>query len=223
LELATRLRLASFTRLTCIFESECYDVIALKPLWLDFQRNVTFSAWMDTMSFENREDSVYFFISRIDAYVNHLKHVRRNSGSDMPLVVEKNLQADLFPVVLKECYRSETSGETVSKQKSKTIGIIFAHTFADSTKKYLADMNRFAEKGILRLLSLALMIDQILLETAGVTMYGNKYDVIQDSVIFFPILDEAHLEQRRKDFGLLHFEEYKNGAIEFARNKSFGY
>lgn len=53
-------------------------------------------------------------------------------------------------------------------------------------------------------------------------MYGTKYDVIPDSVIFFPIIDEAHLPQRRKDFGMLHFEDYKKGAIEFAKNKSFG-
>lgn len=143
-EQESKRRTEALIRLTCVFESDCYEVVELKPLWQDFQRNVSFSDRMESTSFEGREDSLYYLISRIDAYVNRLKHVRRNSGTDMPLLVEENLQVNLFPVILKECYRAEASGQAVSKQKSKTIGIILAHTSTDSTIRYLADLNRFA-------------------------------------------------------------------------------
>lgn len=220
-EIEVKRRDESLARLTCIFESKCYSEVELKPVWQDFQRNITFSAWMDTITFESRDDSLYCLISEVDAYVNHLKTIRYNSGDDTPLHVEENLQAKLFSVVMKEAYRLISSGESSSRQKTNTVGIIFAHASIDSTSKYLSEIDHFASAGIFKLSALAIVIDNILQETAGVTLYGTKFDARGDSVIFVPILDKPHLAQRRKDFGLPPFEHYKKVVTEFKRNNSF--
>jgi hypothetical protein len=90
-------------------------------------------------------------------------------------------------------------------------------------QKYLPLMRQAAAKGELSKSSLALVEDRILTFQNKPQLYGSQLHTNQETgkMEFFPILDEAHVDERRASMELGPIAEYAKGfGLEYVPVKA---
>ena len=65
------------------------------------------------------------------------------------------------------------------------------------------------ELGDVRGEALALLTDRVLVEDGGPQRYGTQAEIVDGTVRFSPIEDEAHGDERRAELGLMPLERYR--------------
>jgi len=80
-------------------------------------------------------------------------------------------------------------------------------------QKYLPTMRAAASKGELAKQSLALVEDRVLTFQDKPQLYGSqyRYNEATGKPEFFPIADEAHVDERRASMGLEPLADYAKG------------
>lgn len=111
----------------------------------------------------------------------------------------------------------------VGRSGSTAAFLVIQHANADVQLKYLAMMREAAAKGELAKSSLALLEDRVLVRQGKSQIYGSQLRNNPDTnkMEFYPIEDEAHVDERRSTVGLGTLTEYaKLFGLEYAPKKN---
>jgi len=91
--------------------------------------------------------------------------------------------------------------------------LVIQHSNLATMQKYLPTMRAAAAKGELAKQNLALVEDRVLTFQDKPQRYGSqyRYDAATGKPEFFPIADEAHVDERRASMGLEPLADYAKG------------
>ncbi len=91
--------------------------------------------------------------------------------------------------------------------------LVIQHSDLTTMQKYLPVMRQAAAQGELAKQNLALVEDRVLTFQDKPQLYGSqyRYNVTTGQPEFFPIADEAHVDERRARMGLEPLAEYAKG------------
>lgn len=97
----------------------------------------------------------------------------------------------------------------VGETQSTTAFLVIQHSPMETIEKYFPLIEEAAYKGEMPLSYLALMVDRIRVYKGQKQLYGTQYMHKEDGgVEYYPIEDEANLEKRRKEMGMIPFSEH---------------
>lgn len=98
----------------------------------------------------------------------------------------------------------------VGEEQSSTAFLVIQHSDLASQEKYLPLLKEAAEAGELPYSNLALLIDRIRMRHKLPQIYGTQLyrNPKTGTIEFFEILDEACVDQRRKEVGLPPLKKY---------------
>jgi hypothetical protein len=90
---------------------------------------------------------------------------------------------------------------------------VIQHSNLATMQKYLPLMRAAAAKGELEKQNLALLEDRVLTSQDKPQLYGSqyRYNTSTGKPEFFPIADEAHVDERRASMGLKPLADYAKG------------
>jgi hypothetical protein len=111
----------------------------------------------------------------------------------------------------------------VGSSGSSTAFLVIQHSNLATMQKYLPLMRQAAAKGELSKSSLALVEDRILTFQNKPQLYGSQLHTNQETgkTEFLPILDEAHVDERRASMDLGPIAEYAKGfGLEYVPVKA---
>jgi hypothetical protein len=98
----------------------------------------------------------------------------------------------------------------VGAQAGVTLFLVIQHADLATQEKYLPMLEQAVRDGGLPASSLALLIDRIRVRNNKLQLYGSQLhqDEKTGATVFFPIEDEARVDERRKAMGLEELAEY---------------
>ena len=101
----------------------------------------------------------------------------------------------------------------VGRSGSLTAFLVIQHSNLATMQKYLPLMRQAAAKGELAKQNLALVEDRVLTFQDKPQLYGSqyRYNETTGQPEFFPIADEAHVDERRASMGLEPLAVYASG------------
>lgn len=101
----------------------------------------------------------------------------------------------------------------VGSSGSSTAFLVIQHSNLPTMQKYLPLMRQAAAKGELDKRNLALVEDRVLTYQNKPQLYGSqyRYNSTTGQPEFFPIADEAHVDERRASMGLEPLADYARG------------
>jgi len=101
----------------------------------------------------------------------------------------------------------------VGRPGSLAAFLVIQHSDLATMQKYLPLMRAAASKGELAKQNLALVEDRVLTFQDKPQLYGSqyRYSATTGKPEFFPIADEAHVDERRASMGLEPLAEYAKG------------
>lgn len=101
----------------------------------------------------------------------------------------------------------------VGRSGSLTAFLVIQHSNLATMQKYLPLMRQAAAKGELAKQNLALVEDRVLTFQDKPQLYGSQYHYNETTgqPEFFPIADEAHVDERRASMGLEPLADYAKG------------
>ena len=111
----------------------------------------------------------------------------------------------------------------VGRRGSTAAFLVIQHADAEIQRKYLPLMRKAAAKGELAKSELALLEDRVLVRQGKLQIYGSQLrnNPDTDRMEFFPIEDEAHVDERRSTMGLGTLTEYaKHFGLEYVPKKN---
>jgi hypothetical protein len=100
--------------------------------------------------------------------------------------------------------------KAVGMQASQTVFLVIQHADLATQEKYLPMMEKAVKDGDAEPSSLALLVDRIRMRNGKPQLYGSQLhqDEATKKMVFYPIEDEAHVDERRAAMGLEPLAEY---------------
>lgn len=111
----------------------------------------------------------------------------------------------------------------VGRRGSTAAFLVIQHAEAAIQRQYLPLMREAAAKGELANAELALLEDRVLVRQGQAQIYGSQLRNNSDTnkMEFFPIEDEAHVDERRRTMGLGPLTEYaKHFGLDYVPKKN---
>lgn len=96
---------------------------------------------------------------------------------------------------------------------------IIHHNLSLNTEKYMTILEKAMIKGELSKSNYAYSVDQYLLSKGRKQIFGTQYNLIQNDIVFFPIGDIQHLDDRRRNFDLSPFNIFNKSIRSEMDNK----
>ena len=86
---------------------------------------------------------------------------------------------------------------------------ILQHADHTLQKRMLPQVRTSVELGEIRSEALALLTDRVLAEDGEPQRYGTQAEIVDGAVRLSPIEDEAHVDERRAELGMMSLEHYR--------------